>query len=332
MIDVHAHAVFEMVMGAAGVHGPELYEVDGQPRFRAGCYELCNVRYRGSVFMEPELRIQAMDAAGIHLQVISPNPLTYFHFIGTGDAVNFCRRHNDQMAAVVEAHSQRLKGFATLPMQDIPAAITELRRAVQELGLLGAYIGTDLNGRSLDDPALDPFYDVCTELDVPLFVHPQPAGIDGPPGDQRLRRFDLDLMLGFAYEETLAIAALIFGGVLHRHPELDVCLTHGGGAGPFMYGRFKRASEMRPWSEPWLKEEGAFQRFYQRLFFDVHVHDEDSLALLVKKAGAGRLVFGTNFGGWDSGASATGGHVDLGHLAAQLDANAMKLLRLDRTG
>ena len=53
MIDVHAHAVFEMVMGAAGPHGPELYDVDGEPRFRAGGYELCNVRYRGSVFMEP---------------------------------------------------------------------------------------------------------------------------------------------------------------------------------------------------------------------------------------------------------------------------------------
>ena len=133
MIDVHAHAVFEMVMGAAWVHGPELLEVDGQPRFRAGGYELCNVRYRGSVFMERELRIAAMDAAGIHLQVISPNPLTYFHFIGPDDAVN----HNDQMAAVVAAHAPRLKGFATLPMQNIPAALRELRRAVSELGLVG---------------------------------------------------------------------------------------------------------------------------------------------------------------------------------------------------
>ena len=80
-------------------------------------------------------------------------------------------------------------------------------------------------------------------------------------------------------------------------------------------------------------KEGAFQRFYRRLFFDVqvHVHVEDSLALLVKKAGPGRLVFGTNFGGWDSGASATGTHVDLGGLAAQLDTNATNLLRLERS-
>ena len=328
MIDVHAHAVFEMVMGAAGVHGPELYEVDGQPRFRVGGYELCNVAYRGSVFMEPELRIAAMDAAGIDLQIVSPNPLTYFHFIGADDAVRFCRAHNDEMARVVAKHAGRLRGFACLPMQDLGAATAELRRAVRDLGLLGGYIGTDLNGRALDDAALDPFYAACVELDVPLFVHPQPAGIDGPPGDQRLRRFDLDLMLGFAYEETLAIAALVFGGVVHRHPTLDVCLTHGGGAGPFLFGRFRRAAQMRPWSEPWLRESGAFERMYRRLWFDVHVHDEDSLELLTRKAGTEHLVFGTNFGGWDSGASAAGGRVELATLAETLDANARRLLRL----
>ena len=95
-----------------------------------------------------------------------------------------------------------------------------------------------------------------------------------------------------------------------------------------MYGRFKRATQMRPWSEPWLKQDGAFDTFYRRLFFDVHVHDEDSLELLVKKAGRSQLVYGTNFGGWDSGASATGGHVDLGDLVPTLDANATRLLRL----
>ena len=110
-----------------------------------------------------------------------------------------------------------------------------------------------------------------------------------------------------------------------------MCLTHGGGAGPFLYGRFKRASEMRPWSEPWLKKEGAFQRFYRRLFFDVHVHDEDSLPLLVKKAGPGRLVFGTNFGGWDSGASATGAHVDLAVWRPSSTRTRTNLLRLERS-
>ena len=93
-IDVHAHAVLDETMGAAGSHGPEL-TAESPPRFRAGDYELIGVKYRGSAFMDPELRLQAMDTAGIDYQVLSPNPLTYFHFIDANDAQNFCRVHND---------------------------------------------------------------------------------------------------------------------------------------------------------------------------------------------------------------------------------------------
>ena len=96
-IDVHAHAVLDETMGAAGSHGPEL-TAESPPRFRAGDYELIGVKYRGSAFMDPELRLQAMDTAGIDYQVLSPNPLTYFHFIDAKDAQNFCRVHNDALA------------------------------------------------------------------------------------------------------------------------------------------------------------------------------------------------------------------------------------------
>ena len=72
-IDVHAHAVLEETMGQAGEHGPELTRED-PPVFRVGSYTLHGVRYRGSPFMEPELRIAAMDKAGIDYQVLSPNP------------------------------------------------------------------------------------------------------------------------------------------------------------------------------------------------------------------------------------------------------------------
>ena len=91
-IDVHAHAVLEENMGAAGEHGPELGR-EAAPRFRVGSYELHGVRYRGSPFMDPDLRLSAMDAAGIDYQVLSPNPLTYFHFIEPGAAREFCRIH-----------------------------------------------------------------------------------------------------------------------------------------------------------------------------------------------------------------------------------------------
>ena len=91
-IDVHAHAVLEATMGAAGSYGPELGR-EAAPRFRVGDYALPGVRYRNSPFMDPALRIAAMDAAGLDYQVLSPPPLSYLHFIEAPAARRFCRTH-----------------------------------------------------------------------------------------------------------------------------------------------------------------------------------------------------------------------------------------------
>jgi aminocarboxymuconate-semialdehyde decarboxylase len=322
-VDVHAHAVLEVSLGAAGPAGPELGTApDGTPFYRVGDYVLRGVRYRDSPFMDPDLRLAAMDAAGIDVQLLSPNPLTYFGNLDPDAAVTFARTHNDALAELVGKHPDRLLGAAQLPVQDIAASMAEARRAVRELGLVAVYLDTDPAGRTLDDPELDPLYEELVSLDVPLFVHPTPLGVDGPADDWRLRRFDLDLLLGFARDETLAVAALVFGGVLERHPGLDVCVSHGGGAMPFLAGRFSRALQVRPWAEEALRERG-FEHYYRRLWFDTHVHDPAALDLLVRQVGTDRLVFGTNFAGWDSGA-----HDGTGDLAATLSDNAARLLRL----
>lgn len=320
-IDVHAHAVLEETMGAAGRFGPELGR-EAAPRFRVGSYELHGVRYRGSAFMDPLLRLKAMDAAGLDYQVLSPNPLTYFHFIEPAAAREFCRIHNDALAAQIRPYRDRLAAFAAVPMQDIDFAIEETQRAVQELGMIGPYIGSDF-GRSLNDPALDRFYSSITKLDVPLFIHPAPVGIDGPAGDPNLKQFDLDIIIGFAAQETIAVAALIYGGVLERHPKLDVCVSHGGGATGYLFGRMASAAAKRPWASASLQRDGAFEELLHRLWFDIHVHAEESLELLKRRVNQNHLVFGTNFAGWDQQAG------DLRAEARPYADNARRLLRAD---
>jgi aminocarboxymuconate-semialdehyde decarboxylase len=321
-IDIHAHAVLEQTLGAAGPHGPELTtDEEGQPLFRVGGYRLHGVRYRGSPFMDVDRRIAAMDRAGIDFQVLSPNPLTYFHFIDAPAAVAFCRRHNDVLADLVRRHSSRLAGLAALPMQDPVAASAELTRAVTELGLWGAYVGTEF-GIPLDSPELDPLYRRFVELDVPLFLHPGTTGIDGPRAYPSMDRYDFELLQGFAHQETLAVGTLIFGGVLDRHPALDICVSHGGGAIMFLAGRFAEAAEKRPWSTGPLREPGAFEARLRRLWFDNHVHGPRSLELLLRVVGRDRLVLGTNFAGWDQPAG--GGRIEA---AGYLADNARRLLR-----
>ena len=310
-------------MGCAGHYGPELGTgPEGRPRFRVGGYVLDGVNYANSPFMDADLRLRANDSLGIELQILSPNPLTYFHHIEADLAANFCRWHNDEMAALVAGHPDRFQGFAQLPMQDIGESCQELTRAVERHGLRGAYVGTDF-GIDLDDERLDPLWERAVSLDVPIFIHPAPWGIDGPLRDARIRKYDLDLSLGFLYEETMAIAHLVYGRVLERHPRLDICISHGGGAAAFMTGRLEHQGRTRPWARA---NPVSFAAGLERLWFDQHVHDEDSLALLTRRVGRDRLVIGTNLAGWDAPSDRSDIPFASDHEA--YDANARRLLRL----
>lgn len=341
MIDLHAHVVLPDVMGRAGKYGPELFrEADGTPGFRVGEYRLVGVPYEGTPFMELSLRVEAMDAAGIEIQVLSPNPLTYFHHIEAPVAAEFCKWHNDSMAEAVSLYPTRLAGFAQLPVQDPALAAQELERSVTKLGLVGAYFGTDLAG-GLHSPAMDELWAMATALDVPVFLHPGPHGIDGPPGDERLREWGLDLYLGFAFEESLAVSQLLFGGVLDRHPLLDCSVSHGGGATAWLMERMEIAAQTRPGIEEALRKPGAVRARLRRLWWDAHVGGEAARRFLMETMGSERLLPGTNFCGWDSGHSLVDAHtgdeqpdgaihdhtpteLDLTEL---LDANARRVLR-----
>jgi aminocarboxymuconate-semialdehyde decarboxylase len=318
LVDVHAHLLFDELLGQAGPVGPRLeHDPAGNATLVTGGYSF-GLGRTPTTDRDPGRRLAALDAAGIAVQVVSGSPLWFFPHLDADVVRPFARRYNDLMAEWTHTSPDRFKALAVLPVQDISAAVGELRRAVGELGFLGACIGTDARP-DLDDPELDELYGTCEELDVPLFLHSVVAGVDGPPGDTRLRRWMRDVTLGYPFEETVAVTSLVLGGVLDRHPRLDVCLSHGGGTMPFVHGR------VRDWvatgAAPIDTEQ--FDRDYARLWFDTHLHSVRSAELLVEIANPERLVFGTNFGGWDS---ATPGEAD--ELPTDLPGNARRLLRL----
>ena len=312
VIDLHAHVVLEESFGAAGKYGPELSSGEKLQEFRVGDY-IMRVPYRVSVFMDAQKRIEAMDALGVDLQLLSPNPLSFFGHINAEDALEFARASNDAMVKHIDPFKDRLLGAASVPLQDPELACEEVERAVTDLGLIAAYVGTDY-GFSLDDPKLDVFYQTVVNLDIPLLIHPATNnGIRGA-SDERLSRFGLDLILGYAYEETIAVASLVLGGVMQRHPKLDVCVSHGGGAIAFLKQRFESMATF-------LGAESTFAEDLKLLWFDSHLEEGPAHDLVVSTVGSDRMVFGTNFGGWDTPTVVTDFDRDL-------TANAIQLLRL----
>ncbi|HUW01200.1 MAG TPA: amidohydrolase family protein [Acidimicrobiales bacterium] len=320
-IDVHAHVVLEATLGAAGAHGPEIERGGTRPVFRVADWRLEGVDYRGTAFMDADVRVARMDQVGIGHQALTPNPLTWFHHIDPAAAVRYCRLHNAALAEHISEHPDRLSGLAQLPAQDPAAAARELAESVEVDGLSGGAMGTD-PGVPLDDPSLEPIWAAAEGLDVPIFLHPAPAGIDGPVVDERSASHDFDLHGWFCHEETLAVVALVVGGVLDRHRRLDVCISHGGGSMALLYERIRHAMATRPSGSG---DPDDIDRGLARLWFDNHVGDLAAAQLLETRVGTDQLVLGTNFAGWDDcGPEAFG--VD----ATVLRANAIRLLRLDR--
>ena len=124
------------------------------------------------VFYDPAQRLAAMDERGISHAVVSIAPQLFMYWVAVQQAVAWCRAANDALATFAAAAAGRIAAVATLPMQDPAAAVTELRRAVGELGLLGAEIGPDVVCTPLDDPVIRPVLTAAVDLGVPLIVHP----------------------------------------------------------------------------------------------------------------------------------------------------------------
>jgi aminocarboxymuconate-semialdehyde decarboxylase len=128
------------------------------------------------------------------------------------------------VAEAVTQHPQRLVGLASVPMHDGAKAAAELERAMTKLGLRGAEIASNINGRYLDDPAFGPFWEAAQALGGLVFVHPNQV-----IGAERMKDYNLANLIGNPTDTSLTFAKLIFGGVLERFPKLKFLLAHAGG-------------------------------------------------------------------------------------------------------
>jgi aminocarboxymuconate-semialdehyde decarboxylase len=175
-----------------------------------------------------------------------------------------------------------------LPMQAPSQAADELRHAVRVLGLSGAQIGSNIAGKNLDDPELEPVWAAAAELGAFILLHPiNVAGAD------RLSSYYLTNLIGNPLDTTIAAASLVFGGVLERHPTLKICLAHGGGFVPYQAGRFVHGWHVR--AEPKSKLAKPPTESLKRFYFDTIVHSKEALAFLVGSAGADRVLLGSDY-------------------------------------
>jgi aminocarboxymuconate-semialdehyde decarboxylase len=233
-------------------------------------------------------RLADMDRQGVDVQVISPNPGQYFYFVSPELGRDAARAINDGIAEAVASTPDRLVGMGTVPLQNTEMAIAEMRRCVEDCGMRGIEIGTNVAGRELADPSLRAFFQAAEELGVLLFIHPL-----GFTHGERLSDHYLNNIIGNPLESTIALTHLIFEGVLEDHPGLKVCVAHGGGYLPGYWGRMDHAYRAREDCRQHIAHEPS--TYLRNVWLDTLVFDPDQLDSLVRTHGADRLCMGTDY-------------------------------------
>lgn len=290
-IDIHAHYVPpDSLTMASEIGARQGLKMDKDDRGRAmltrdGKPFLNSLK---AEFFDLGLRLSIMDRQGVDMQVLSPAGSYFFYWLPVEQSVAYARWLNDSMAAAVAMHPARLAAFASLPMQDGAKAAAELDRAVSRLGLRGAEIASNINGRYLDDVGFYPVWEAAQALGALIFVHPNQV-----IGAERMKDHNLANLIGNPTDTSLTFAKLIFGGVLERFPKLKFLLAHAGGFLPYTWGRLERG--YRIGAAAAVKISHPPSEYVKLLYFDTISHSTMALEYLVENFGADHVLLGSDY-------------------------------------
>jgi len=289
-IDIHAHLVPRSLWQAAEAgrdwHGYRYEKGEGLGTFVAN--GLRTFFSSPKARFTPEERLKDMDAQGVDVQVVSIHTPFFGYHLDAAEGTTLAREVNDEIAGMTRQWPTRFAGLATLPMRDVKAAVAELERAVGVLGLKGAELDTHVNGENWDDPKFLPLFKAAEAMGATLFFHPQPHH---NLVEQRTTKYGLYNTLGVIVEDAIAVAMLIYGGVLDACPNLKVCIAHGGGPACYAMGRIDRG-----WENGGRRHLPQAPSTYQRrLYYDTVVGSEEVLRFLLDRVGSDRVVLGSDW-------------------------------------
>ncbi len=285
-IDVHCH-----------VFVPEVWELlKDDPRAQAVRRYFDGPPSKDVNIMNVDARLALMNSWGIDIQAVS-SPPEYNYWADRDLAAKLVEIHNEKLAALCAAHSDRFVGLGAVALQHPDLAAEQMDSGVKKLGLRGFEIGGSVNGEELSAPKFELVWAKAEELGALIFIHPA----NFTEGAKRLQgKGQLENLIGNPLETTVALSHLIFEGTLDRHPGLKICGAHGGGYLPSYSGRSDRC-----FGDPQRCKSGAKRpsEYLKQLYYDSLVFTNEGLRHLIAEVGAGRIVLGTDYPfGWEKDA------------------------------
>lgn len=260
---------------------PSVFIRDGERIIKMGDW----LRKVPAHYMDVQAKLAAMDANGIAMTALSINDPGPEWFGDEGPVV--ARILNNFVADIVRNHPTRFFGLCVLPLQDMAASLVELDRCVNQLGMKGVLLYTNIAGRFPDEPEFRPLFARAVELDVPVLLHPAK-----PITTEFVKGYEMTSSLGNMFDNTIALTRIIMAGILDEFPKLKLVCPHLGGTLPYIIGRLDHQTQVLKRGPKYLTR--APSAYLKSVWLDV----VSPLPLAIKFAhefmGPDRLIFSSD--------------------------------------
>jgi len=246
-----------------------------------------------------DYRFRIMDKFDDLMQVLTLAQPPVENIVDPQKALELSRLANDEMAELVAKYPDRFAAaVASLPMNDMDAALDEVDRAIKDLKFRGVQIYTPTNDKPLDSPEFMPLYEKMCQYNLPIWIHPQRMPDYSDYRSEKSSQYTLHGMLGWPYETSAAMVRLILSGIIERYPGLKFITHHAGAMIPFFEKRITGFIESHDilLGERYMEKLRKPMSDYLKMFYaDTAIYGHtDGLMCSYAFFGADHLLFGTD--------------------------------------
>lgn len=291
-IDTHAHYVPPQLLGAIASKcrdiGVSLDSSASTPaiHFKYGF----KARPLFPKLIEPVAqRLVWLNEQGIDVQIVGTWPDIFGYGLAVDECIAWHKILNDTLAEWCSENGRRFAWIGSVPLVSGEASAKELVRAI-ELGACGLIISSNVENVNIGELDLDAFWRQAEALSVPILIHPVMVG-----AAPRAAKFGLTQVAQYTFDTTLGVGSLVMSGVLDRFPALKLVLSHGGGAFPYLAGRFDIMHRRMDKAAQGDVAEKLPSAYADKMTYDSIVHAPKALRFLIDVAGIDNVVLGTDY-------------------------------------